>query len=217
MAGFGSLSLAQTVIGSLIDQRAVVLYKQPNIDLGLNWLERNILGGGFTYEELFSGLLGGLGVVSSVANLTGTNPYGITYMDAKVNIESDLCDHPVEDGTLLTDACIILPVSAEVNVAMPTFFAERIYNQMRDLFEKKESKIILQTKYGIYKNLVIQNMSYELEKGTVDRTVFSLTLREIQDAPVYGDFGQIVAQAGNVAVGSDANTVNTGTQMAVGV
>lgn len=217
MAGFGSLSLAQTVIGSLIDQRAVVLYKQPNIDLGLNWLERNILGGGFTYEELFSGLLGGLGVVSSVANLTGTNPYGITYMDAKVNIESDLCDHPIEDGTLLTDACIILPVSAEVNVAMPTFFAERIYNQMKDLFEKKESKIILQTKYGIYKNLVIQNMSYELEKNTIDRTVFSLTLREIQDAPVYGDFGQIVAQAGNVAVGSDANTVNTGTQMAVGV
>ena len=58
MAGFGSISLAQTVIGTLIDQRAVVLYKQPEIDTKLNWLERKIFGAGFSYDELFSGLLG---------------------------------------------------------------------------------------------------------------------------------------------------------------
>lgn len=222
MAGFGSISLAQTVIGTLIDQRAIVLYKQPNDFEGFDngWLQKYIVGDlwgyAFKYEELFAGLLGGLGDLSAVANVAGANPYGITYMDAKVNIESDLCEHPVEDGTLITDASIIMPVTAEVNVAMPTFFAQQIYKQMKDMFEKKDSKIILQTKYGVYNNLVIQNMSYELDKDTIDRTVFTLTLREVQEVPVYGDFGQFVAEAKRVVTPSDSNTINTGTQMAIG-
>lgn len=223
MAGFGSISLTQTIIGTLIDQRAVVLYKQPSDFIGFDksWVQEYVLGEvwgyAFSYEELFSGLLGGLGALSSIPEVTGLNPYGITYIDAKVDIESDLCEHPVEDGTKIVDASIILPVKAEVNVAMPTFFAERIYNQMIDMFEKKKEKIILQTKYGVYKNLVIQNISYALEKDTIDRTVFTLELREVQEVPVYGDFGQIIADKDRIAFASDANTINIGTQMAEGV
>ena len=100
---------------------------------------------------------------------------------------------------------------------MPTFFAERIYKQMLDMFKDKKEKIILQTKYGVYKNLVIQNISYELEKDTIDRTVFTLELREVQEVPVYGDFGQIIADKDRIAFASDANTINIGTQMAEGV
>lgn len=210
MAGFGSLSLTQTAIGTLLDQRAVVLYKQPQEETD-NWFLRNVAtelwGNALKYEELFSGLLGDLGAISTIANVSGTNPYGITYIDAKVSIESELCDHPVEDGSVITDMSIKTPVSAIVTVAMPTFFAEKIYNQMYKMYDTKKDKIILQTKYGLYKNMVLQNMEYELEHDTVDRTKFILTLREIVEVKSYNEFNQIADM-------SDATTINIGSQMA---
>lgn len=231
MAGFGSISLTQTAIGTLLDQRAIVLYKQPadeiitsSTEKGLKTIKdyakeavRQLVNNAFTYEELFAGLASELGsdILTKVANVTGTNPYGITYIDAKVNIESDLCDHPIETGAVVTDASIIMPVSAEVTVAMPTFFAERIYDQMRSMFELKKDKIILQTKYGLYKNLVLQNIEYELERSTVDRTKFVLTLRQIQEANTYDFYSKKVAEAEKIAKASDSTTVNTGSQVAV--
>ena len=148
MAGFGSVSLTQTAVGTLIDQRAIVLYKQPAIIeekstiIGKAWsaITNELWGQGAGYEELFSGLLSNIRDLETAANVTGTNPYGITYIDAKVNIESDLCDHPLESGAVVTDAAILLPVSAEVTVAMPTFFAQRIYNQMEDIYKNKEHR-----------------------------------------------------------------------------
>lgn len=228
MAGFGSISLTQTAIGTLLDQRAIVLYKQPadeiidsSTEKGLKSIAkkviRNLVGNAFKYEELFAGLASELGIdaLTKVANLTGANPYGITYMEAKVSVESDLCDHPIETGAMVTDASIILPVSAEVTVAMPTFFAERIYEQMKNMFEKKQDKIILQTKYGLYRNMVLQNIEYELEHDTIDRTKFILTLREIQEADVSDEFGVIAKEKEKIAKASDVSTVNTGSQIAV--
>lgn len=219
MAGFGSISLAQTVIGTLLDQRAVVLYKQPKDDIQAKGIENQLFGNAFKYEELFAGLAKNIGsdTLTRVANVTGANPYGITYIDAKVNMESNLCDHPVESGAILTDASILLPISAEVTVAMPTFFAQSIYNQMEDMYKEKKDRIILQTKYGLYKNLVLQNIEYELEHDTIDRTKFVLSLREIQESSVFDYFDKIVAESDKIANASDANTINTGSQMAVGV
>lgn len=223
MAGFGSISLTQTAIGTLIDQRAVVLYKQPKTEVSalskyniVNDLVEELYGKALQYEELFAGLIGELGAdwLNKLTNITGTNPYGVSYVSARVNIESDLCDHPIETGKVLTDASIIQPVSAQVEVAMPTFFAERIYTSMDNLQKKKEDKIILQTKYGVYKNLVLQSFSYALENKTVDRTVFTLILREIMEVKSYGTFNSVASQYGNVKEASDTNTLSSGTQVA---
>lgn len=229
MAGFGSISLVQTAIGTLLDQRAVVLYKQPQFESGVDvtswWgnlayeVSSQLWGNQFRYDELFSGLLSNIDadttMLERLANVTAANPYGISYLDARVDIESDLCEHPIENGTLITDASIILPVTAEVSVAMPTFFAERIYNQMYDLYHDKKTKIILQTKYGIYQDLVLQNISYELEYSKVDRTIFTLTLREIQEALSYGEFSFRKEGADYIHDSSDATTINMGTQIAI--
>ena len=220
MAGFGSISLTQTAVGTLLDQRAIVLYKQPPVIAGASsiigkaWaaVSNELWGKGAGYEELFSGLLSSVGVLATAINVTGTNPYGITYISAKVNIESDLCDHPLESGAVVTDASIILPVSAEVTVAMPTFFAERIYEQIKGAYLNKDPKIILQTKYGLYKNMILKNIEYELEKGTVDRTQFVLSLREIQEVKTYNEFNVFGEET---ETASDVSTVDTGTQLAV--
>ncbi|MBQ2396438.1 MAG: hypothetical protein II304_05275 [Bacteroidales bacterium] len=223
MAGFGSVSLAQTVVGRMLDQRAVVLYKQPEVDKYTGkagfWrtVARGLWGRQFEYKELFAGLIDELGseTLSRIANVAGMNPYGITYYDAKVNIESELCDHPIETGALVTDASIVLPVSAEVTVAMPTLFAERIYEQMYKMFEEKKDKIILQTNYGLYRNLVLQNINYELTHDKVDRALFTLTLREVQERYVNDSAGEVASEKAKIAEASDATTVNTGSQMAI--
>lgn len=222
MAGFGSISLVQTAIGTLLDQRAVVLYKQPTDDIIskktlVGKITSELVGNAFEYEELFAGLARMLGsdVLTRITNVTGTNSYGITYMEAKVNVESDLCDHPIETGAVVTDASIVLPVRAEVVVVMPTFFAERIYEQMYGMFKTKKEKIILQTKYGLYKNLVLQNIEYSLEHETIDRTRFTLTLREIQEGFINDTLSEVASEAEKIAVSSDATTINIGSQMAV--
>lgn len=228
MAGFGSISLAQTVIGTLIDQRAVVLYKQPETDsvkkllgstkisdnITVDW-DKELWGNALQYEELFAGLASLIRseIITKLANISGANPYGITYISCRVNVESDLCDHPIETGRTLTDSSIIQPITAQVEVAMPTFFAERIYTAMNDLQQKKNFKIILQTKYGVYPNLVLQGFTYTLDNKTVDRTLFTLTLREVVEVESYGTFG-IAFNEDNIIDGSDLDTVSNGTQVA---
>ena len=221
MAGFGSVSLVQTAIGTLIDQRAVVLYRQPSVDAPsltnnntINQITKDLWGAALQYEELFAGLASGLGTISTIANITGTNPYGITYMTARVNVESDLCDHPIETGKVITDASIIQPVSATVEVAMPTYFAEKIYDSMSTMLEKKDTMIMLQTKYRVYKNLVLQNFTYTLDARNVDRTIFTLTLREIMEVEPYGEFQFLASNSQQMLDGSDSNTVSSGTQVA---
>ena len=58
-------------------------------------------------------------------------------------------------------------------------------------------------------------MEYELERNTVDRTKFVLTLREIQESNVWDLYGKVVAESKKIANGSDSTTVNTGSQIAI--
>lgn len=216
MAGFGSISLAQTVVGTLLDQRAIVLYAQPEVTAGALAYNRTLLDiGGLGvqgYQELFSGLLGEAGIVGTTANQLGVNPYGITYIDAKVNLESDLMEHPTEIGVDMTDTAIRKPTTAEVTVAMPTHFANEIYESMQRYFGNGSKQIILQTKYGVYTNMVLKDISYELVRDKIDRTVFTLSLREIQLA--YEWFADEFNST-DVVNGSDASTVSGGSQMAI--
>ena len=224
MAGFGSISLTQTAVGSLLDQRAVVLYDDPLTDewrasgflstgddyIDLSYEKRSLWGQMKGYQELFSGLLGDMGAVSTIANTSGLNPYGITYVDAKVNIESDLIEHPVETGQTMMDTAIRQPITADVTVVMPTVFAERIYNQIMKYYYDKDKRIILQTKYGVYNHLVLKDISYELKYDKIDRTEFILSLKEIITA--YEGFTKLNEET--VRDVPDSSTINTGSQAA---
>lgn len=184
------LVLAETVVGTLVDQRAVVLYEQTDFESERSEIEQNLLkrAQGTLLEptvsdfvnkhnlvELFTGIK-----VKYLSEINGFNMWGVSYMDANVDISSDLCDHPIETGAKITDSSIRNPISAKVNIVMPTAFYEQIYKQISDYYENKK-KLILLTKFGMYKNMVIQAMPYKLEHGTVDRATIELNLREIME------------------------------------
>lgn len=187
MANFfkNPLVLAETVVGSIIDQRALVLYEQPEtIDFTTvtNDLENAIyeLVDKNALKELFTGI-----EVKHISKINGFNMYGISYMQGNVEISSDLCDHPTETGSVITDNAIVNPISIKVQVAMPTALYTRIYAQMVKYFQQKKF-ILVQTKFAMYRNMVIQAMPYKLENATVDRPIIELSLRQVMEvAPQY--------------------------------
>ena len=185
------LVIAEEVVGSLIDQRSVVLYEQPEFWKAKSELQKVFDGTMLEptvtdfvvkreLNELFKGT-----EIPYLSAINGFQMWGVSYMDADVDISSDLCDHPVETGQLITDASIQNPVSAEVRIAMPTAFYTQIYEQIKDYYVNKK-KIVLLTKFGVYENMVIQAMPYKLENSTVDRAIINLSLREIMEVnPTY--------------------------------
>lgn len=184
------LVIAEKVAGMLLDQRAIVLYEQPEESAAKSdfleqvdkWTTGTVLeAAGADYiarrqlTELFQGTN-----LSSYSILKGVNMWGITYQEAEVNITSQLCQHPIEDGTKITDASIREPITAKVGLRLPTTFYTKIYKEIWDYYEKKK-KIILVTKTATYRNLVIANMPYKLKPEDVDRPLIELTLQEITE------------------------------------
>ena len=212
MANFfkNPLVLAETVVGSIVDTRAVVLYEQPEtIDFSeitdetekklMNLVDRNKL------VELFTGI-----GVPYLSKINGFNMYGISYIDANVDISSDLSDHPTEKGSVITDYSIINPISAKVKIAMPTGLYTRIYNQIIKYYQEKKF-ILLQTKFGMYRNMVIQALPYKLENASVDRPIIELSLRQVMEvSPQYTAITQNSGNITNALDGEDNDTRDLG-------
>lgn len=171
------LVVAETVIGSVVDKRNVVLYAQPeDIDKYGYGLPRSLqeLVKKSELVELFKGY-----EVPILSNINGYNAFGGSYMSAEMEITSDLCDHPVENGEVVTDNAILKPLEAKVQLVLPTVFATRIYKEVEDYYVNKKY-LMLQTKFALYRNLVISAMPYKMEHGTVDRPTIELSLRQVQ-------------------------------------
>lgn len=212
------LVLAETVIGSIIDQRNVVLWEQPAVDIEQlasaqnipvadldpnKILEEMIAANQLT--ELFTGF--GLGELSEI---NGFNAFGISYLNATVNQTSDLCTHPVESGGIITDNAIINPLKATVNIAMPTFYYTRIYDNLLSYYTGKR-KIMLQTKFGFYKNLVLVGIPHTLDNKDVDRIPIKLELQEVIEVFPTRIYDETIT-ANNALNPEDADTKNLGQQ-----
>lgn len=218
------LALMQNVVGSTLEQRSVVLYKQDD-DYKLPVGEALRSGADFMglvsanveevvgylvqkngLEELFMGI-----DLPYLSDINGFNAYGVSYLDGKVSISSDIAEHPIEDGSVITDAAIIKPITAEVRIVMPTALYTRVYQQIYDYYVKKQ-KIMLKTKFGMIKNMVIAEMPFELKMEEIDRPVITLSLREIIEVSPENVLREFSADM--VANPDDSDTSDNGRRVA---
>ena len=198
------LVMLETVAGSLLDQRSVVLYEQDSLEKARSEIEaekaqmETSLGGFTQYlsleptvqelatkrklKELFSGIdmKEQVPIETPMISLSNFNMWGVTYSAAEVNISSSLAEHPIETGQVIMDTSIRNPVKAKVDIYMPTMFYTAIYDEIRTYFDTKK-KIILLTKFGLYENMVLASMPYKLQVNTVDRPVITLDLQEVRE------------------------------------
>lgn len=198
------LVMLETVAGSLLDQRSVVLYEQDSLEKARSEIEaekaqmETSLGGFTRYlsleptvqelatkrklKELFSGIdmKEQVPIETPMMSLSNFNMWGITYSAAEVNISSSLAEHPIETGQVIMDTSIRNPIKAKVDIYMPTRFYTAVYDEIRTYFDTKK-KIILLTKFGLYENMVLASMPYKLQANTVDRPVITLDLQEVRE------------------------------------
>lgn len=228
------LVIAETIAGSLLDQRSVVLYEQESLDTARKQIqaEKDLVGQYShrvslkpTIEELVTKrklkeLFAGIempDLQTPLISLANFNMWNVTYSDAEVNISSSIAEHPIETGQVVMDSSIRNPIKAKVNVFVPTMYYTTIYNEIKNLFDNKK-KIILLTKFGLYENMVLAAMPYRLQANNVDRPIISLELQEVRE--VEAEIQYIEAntvqpiEESKSGVYDDTSTTNNGFQYA---
>lgn len=198
------LVLAETIAGSLLDQRSVVLYEQDSLEAAKAQIEaekahmETSLGGYTQYlsleptiedlvkkrklKELFSGIdmKEQVPIETPLISLSNFNIWGVTYSEAEINISSSVAEHPIETGQVIMDSSIRNPIKAKINIYVPTMYYTAIYDEIYRFYDEKK-KIIILTKFGLYENMVITAMPYRLQNSTVDRPLIQLELQEVRE------------------------------------
>ena len=99
-------------------------------------------------------------------------------MKAQVKETSQMMNHPVESGTVVTDHKIINPIEITIPLMVSSADYRSVYNSIRKVFLESDF-LTIQTKSGIYKNMLISNMPHDESPDAYNALMISLQLKEV--------------------------------------
>ncbi len=99
-------------------------------------------------------------------------------MKALIKASSKTMEHPIESGATITDYRVILPVEIELSMMLTAHAYRNIYSQIFDAY-KHGHIFSVQTKAGIYPNMLITDMPHEEDPNIFDALMLTLKLREV--------------------------------------
>ncbi len=135
---------------------------------------------------------------------------GANIVDVRVQEDARAMEHPVEDGTIITDHRIILPVEIDVtlilngnSISSTTNSFTGVYAEIENLFNSA-TLITVQTRTSIYQNQMITSLPHSETSELYSGVALSLNLRQVL----------IVSAQYNITpkYPSNSNTVQRGTQ-----
>ena len=131
-------------------------------------------------------------------------------LKASVRESSQVMNYPVESGAILSDHHIINPVRIEIPLFIRAENYASTYQQIRGAFLNADS-LAVQTRTGVYSNMIVEDMPHEEEPDIFNGIVLSLRLRE-----VLLTVPSVDRQPGNYSPVNPANenTLNRGYQVA---
>ena len=132
---------------------------------------------------------------------------GARPIKATVQEESKLMEHPVEDGTVITDNKIDLPVEIELSLLIPGLNYQSVYQQIKQL-NAAGTLLTVQTRSGTYPNMLIQKFPHDEDPTMWDTLTLAMTLREAEF--VTATYGTLPPR--KVAKKKQSSTVNRGQQ-----
>lgn len=103
-------------------------------------------------------------------------------MKAFINREAKIMQHPLEDGATIVDHRIILPTQIEMLIYIPTTETaslKNVYQRVLAQFLKPET-LIVQTKVGSVRDMIISSMPHEENSDMIDCVAVSLRMEEAQ-------------------------------------
>lgn len=128
-------------------------------------------------------------------------------MKANINPQSKLMMHPIEDGSLITDFRIILPLEIELGMLITGDEYRSVYQQIKTSFLNADS-LIVQTRADTYFNMVIEAMPHDESVDQFDVLPIALKLKEAILIQV--QYQALPPEA--VATPADQSTVKRGAQ-----
>lgn len=152
-------------------------------------------------ELLVSSAQDGLGFASEYIGLNSVIMY------AEVKESSKICEHPLEDGSVIADHQIQMPVEIRLQIVMPYYFYDTIVTELRNLKEQG-TLVSVHTKGGIYTDMVFVDIPHKEDVSNVDRLSFDCTLK--QAILVKGEESTLSEK--DVIQKSNASTVKSGTK-----
>jgi len=124
-------------------------------------------------------------------------------MKAVVKEQSKVMEHPVENGTVITDHRIILPVEIELTLVLLAEDYANVYKNIRQYY-LNGTLLVVQTRSDVYSNQIIDSMPHEEDPTQYDVIALILNLKQVQF--VTAQYGVVPKQPKN------SNTVKRGTQ-----
>jgi len=114
---------------------------------------------------------------------------------------SRMCDHPIEDGSVVTDHKVKEPITFTCAMAMPEFLGGLVVDELND-FYRESKKVMIQCATGVYMNMILCEKPTNIAPENASRPIFDLKFREVVIVTPKIDG----MQEGDVASASDADT-----------
>lgn len=99
-------------------------------------------------------------------------------MKAAVKEEAKLMEHPLEDGSVVTDHMVIQPVEIELSMTLIPETYRETYKEIKEMF--RQGKILtVMTRADTYANMIIQGLPHDEVPEIFDTVILSLNLKEV--------------------------------------
>jgi hypothetical protein len=98
---------------------------------------------------------------------------------ANISVASKLMDHPIEDGSIVTDFRILLPEAVELNMILLGDEYAAIYRQIKQSYTRGDL-LTITTKVAVFYNMMIETMPHDENPEMADAIPLSLRLRYVQ-------------------------------------
>lgn len=156
-----AINLALNAAGILFQKDSVSIYTN-------NKKGTQVLSGPVKNEKLGGQLL------NKAMNMLDLNA---VIMDVSVQESSKIPEYPLEDGILMTEHQIQMPVTITLKLVMPHFFYEKIIKELKK-YKETSTFLSVHTKGGIYNNMLIQNIPHTETPDNIDRLIFEITFKQ---------------------------------------
>lgn len=123
---------------------------------------------------------------------------------ATVSETSTIMSHPVEDGTTVSDHKVINPIEIGLSVIIASDDYKSVYSTIKNAF-LLSTYLIVQTRSGSYKNMVITDMPHDETPDMFDVLVLALKLKEVKIATYTTGSAPTVSSPKSAKHGSSVN------------
>lgn len=127
----------------------------------------------------------------------------------KVNVieTSKVMEHPVEDGTTITDHRVLMPDEIELSLILSGSNFRSVYQQIKQIY-RAGTLLTVQTKTDTYSNMIISDMPHDESGDMFDAVLIAVRMKQVLF--VTAQFGTLPQS--KVANKSQSSTVKKGQQ-----